>query len=145
MKPFFVISLALFLSACGPALETVQPGRGAEREVGPLARVYPAGEDSRMDRHGLWRGFNGDQMVWEVRYTRGLPTGPYRSWNENGELTATWPYNWDGEIDGWARWFENGNPGFKRKLSSASAPAGDWIGRQADLKTLLEQSEPPQD
>lgn len=118
----------LLLTGCADS-KTVTPGRGVEREVGTMARVYPSGEASRVDRHGLWRGMTGDQVVWEVRYTRGVPTGPYRQWDENGNLQATWPYNWEGEIVGWARWYENGEPTTKFELTEDLQPEGDVIGR----------------
>jgi hypothetical protein len=132
----FLVSL-LFLSACGSINETVEPGRGSEKEIGPMATIYPSGNESRIDRHGLWRGMNGEQIVWEVRYTRGVPTGPYREWNEKGDLIATWPYNWDGEIEGWARWFEAGEPGFKKEILLETQPNFDAVGKNAELQTWL--------
>lgn len=102
-----------------------------------MAKIYPAGEKPRVDRHGLWRGLHGDQVVWEVRYTRGNPTGPYREWNEDGELIATWPYNWEGEIEGWARWYDSGEPGFKKEVLMDENPDFDVIGRHTDFKQWL--------
>ncbi len=118
----------LGLSACSE-MSTVSPGRGVEREIGPLAKVYPQGASARMDRHGLWRGMEGEKVVWEVRYTRGVPTGPYREWNEAGELVATWPYDWDGKLTSWARWFDGTEPSFKHEFKEEAAqPAFDPIG-----------------
>lgn len=139
----FLAALVL-LSGCRPVLETEQPGRAAEREVGPVAEIYPRGEPSRRDRHGLWRGMDGDRMIWEVRYTRGVPTGPYREWNARGELIATWPYNWDGEIDGWVRWFTDGQPDGKIQLSPGEGPETDMIGNAAGFKIWM-QDRIPQD
>ncbi|MDF3127804.1 hypothetical protein P0Y35_01210 [Kiritimatiellaeota bacterium B1221] len=135
--PFLSAVLVLLLSACGSALETVTPGRGVEKEVGLMAKVYPSGKDARVDRHGLWRGMNADQVVWEVRYTRGLPTGPYREWNAEGELIATWPYNWEGEIEGWARWFTEGAPDGKILLSLENQPDIEVIGRAQAFKNWM--------
>ena len=102
-----------------------------------MARVYPAGEPPRMDRHGRWRGLTGDRVVWEVQYTRGNPTGPYREWNEAGELMATWPYNWEGEIDGWVRWFEGGEPVAKVEVDPKTPIRIQSIGNAAGLRQLL--------
>jgi hypothetical protein len=113
-----------------------------------MAKVYPSGEKSRMDRHGLWRGLEGDRVVWEVRYTRGVPTGPYREWNADGEMIATWPYNWDGHIDGWARWFEDGEPVFKLEISPDAPPPLEVIGDASGFRTWAEslsQSETEED
>lgn len=137
----FWFGLWVLLSAgCGSSLETVLPGRGAEKEVGPMTRVYPAGEAPRVERHGLWRGVNGDQRVWELRYTRGLPTGPYREWNAAGELVATWPYTWEGRLTGWARWFENGEPAFKAQIDEAQQPPFDPVGRGDALQQWLREA-----
>lgn len=131
---------ALLLAGCARESELV-PGRGAAMERGPVAKVYPAGEPAREDRHGLWRGVDAEGgTVWEVQFTRGLPTGPYREWNGAGDLIATWPYNWDGKIEGWARWFENGEPVFKRELTSEEEPGFDPIGRAEDLRTWAEET-----
>jgi hypothetical protein len=117
----------------------VAPGRGAAVERGPIAKVYPSGEEARMDRHGLWRGMNDGQVMWEVQYTRGYPTGPYRQWNAEGEMTATWPYNWDGEIEGWARWFENGETLFKLEITPESQPDFDPIGQANAFRVWAEE------
>lgn len=123
----------LWLAGCGK-METVSPGRGVEREEGNVATVYPSGEDPREDvRHGLWRGMEGDRRVWEVRYTRGVPAGPYREWNAEGEMIATWPYDWEGRIAGWARWFEDGEPVFKLEMDPENPPDFDPLGRAGDL------------
>lgn len=139
MKIILTLILVLLISACAPVPEQVTPGRGAERETGPLAKVYPKGSEARMDRHGLWRGMNGEQVVWEVRYTRGLPTGPYREWNSAGELVATWPYNWEGKIEGWARWFENGQAAFKMEIAPETQPDFDPLGNGAALQAWLKR------
>jgi len=110
-----------------------------------MATIYPSGEESRIDRHGLWRGMNGDQVVWEVRYTRGVPTGPYREWNADGELIATWPYNWNGEIEGWARWFESGEPAFKKEVTAEDPPDIPVVGNQSYLRNWLENPPPQAD
>jgi hypothetical protein len=136
---FLILGFCLLVAGCGSSLESVTPGRGALAEIGPMAKVYPKGEAARVDRHGLWRGMNGDQVVWEVRYTRGVPTGPYREWNAAGELIATWPYNWEGEIEGWARWFENGKPAFKAEINPLLQPEFDTIGDAGALKEWLKQ------
>lgn len=125
------------LAACSSAPETVRPGRGAEAETGPMEKVYPSGEASRIDRHGLWRGMDGERVVWEVRYTRGVPTGPYRQWNEDGEMIATWPYNWDGEIEGWARWFDEGEMDGKIEITEENRPSFDAIGKASALKDWM--------
>lgn len=139
MKSFPVILVCfLLMAACGSAPETVRPGRGAEIEVGPMAKIYPLGEAARTDRHGLWRGMNGDQTVWEVRYTRGVPTGPYREWNSEGELVATWPYDWEGRISGWARWFLEGKPDVKMEITPEMAPDFDVVGHAAGLKEWVQ-------
>lgn len=132
MRLIFLLSLSLLLSGCAKVV-TVAPGRGAEQEVGPVAVVYPSGEPAREARHGVWRGMTGDRRVWEVRYTRGVPVGPYREWSEDGQMTATWPYNRDGMIEGWARWFENGEPGLKMEISAEQGPAFDPIGDSVRL------------
>lgn len=130
----WALSLCLLglLSGCGRT-ETVAPGRGVDHETGPMAKVYPSGEPSRNARHGLWRGMDGERVAWEVRYTRGLPAGPYREWNAEGDLSATWPYNWNGKIEGWARWFQDGDPLFKLEISPDQQPKFDPIGRADDL------------
>ncbi len=122
------VFLFLLLSACADRDE-VRPGRGAEVEVGPTATIFPSGKEPREDRHGLWRGMEGERVVWEVRYTRGVPTGPYREWDASGNLRATWPYNWDGEIVGWARWYEAGEATTKYELTQESQPESDVIGK----------------
>jgi hypothetical protein len=107
-----------------------------------MAKVYPIGEAARVDRHGMWRGMEGNRVVWEVRYTRGIPTGPYREWNQEGEMIATWPYNWDGEIEGWVRFFENGEPGFKVELTPDLELEMDPIGKAADFREWLKEIAP---
>ncbi len=103
-----------------------------------MAKVYPKGDEPRMDRHGMWQGLEGDRVVWEVRYTRGVPTGPYREWNEEGEMIATWPYNWEGQIEGWARWYEKEDPGFKIELTPEQEFDLDPIGKAVEFRELLE-------
>jgi hypothetical protein len=125
-----LITFLVLLTACSEP-NTVTPGRGAEKEVGRKAKVHPSGEEPRVDRHGLWKGMNGDQRMWEVRYTRGNPTGPYREWNEKGELIATWPYNWDGQIEGWVRFYENGEPIDKFEIIPEDDIGFDPIGQAA--------------
>ncbi len=138
MKSLYLFSLVLLLlTACGSAPETVTPGRGVEKEVGAMAKVYPTGEEARIDRHGLWRGMDGNQVVWEVRYTRGVPTGPYREWNAEGELIATWPYNWEGQIEGWARWFTAGEPDGKMLISLENPPDFEVIGQSQAFKVWM--------
>ena len=134
MRAFFlsVLSLVLLLLTSCAEQKEVSPGRGVEREVGPFATIYPSGEELREDRHGLWRGMDEERKVWDVRYTRGVPTGPYREWDADGNLRATWPYNWDGAIVGWARWYENGEPTTKIELKVDTQPDTDVIGK-ADL------------
>lgn len=136
---FLPTLLPLLLTACSD-LHTVEPGRGAEREVGPMAKVFPSGEPAHMDRHGLWRGMDGERVVWEVRYTRGLPTGPYREWDAEGNLSATWPFTWEGQMEGWARWFEDGEPGFKIEVQPGEAPDFDPIGRAMELREYFENA-----
>lgn len=133
--------LATFMPGCAE-VETVSPGRGAEREVGSMATVYPSDGEPRRARHGRWRGMEGERVVWEVRYTRGVPTGPYREWNDSGELIATWPHNWEGGIEGWARWFENGEPVFKVELSPESPPDFDPVGRAERLREWAQELPP---
>lgn len=100
-----------------------------------MARISPKGEESRQDRHGLWQGLNGDQVIWEVRYVRGVPSGPYREWNAAGDLIATWPYDWDGQLSGWIRWYADGAPSGKVQVSELSVlPEFDPIGRAGDLE-----------
>lgn len=108
-------------------------------ERGPMAKVHPKGEAARVDRHGMWRGLDGDRVLWEVRYTRGVPTGPYREWNGDGGLIATWPYNWEGKIEGWVRFFENGEPGFKVEMTPDVEPEMDPIGKAADFRQWLKE------
>jgi len=138
MKTASLILFCLFLAACGGQEPvSVSPGRGvAARETGPVARVFPSGEEPRDARHGLWRGVDEEGgLRWEVRYTRGNPAGPYREWDEQGRMTATWSYNWDGVLTGWLRWFEeDGTPGFKFELTENVMPDFDPIGRAAELK-----------
>lgn len=140
--PFLKTVLFLvFLTSCAKQ-EVIEPGRGAAKEEGPQAKVYPVDAEARIDRHGLWRGKEGERTVWEVRYTRGVPTGPYREWDEQGNLRATWPYNWEGKIEGWARWYEAGEPSFKLNLAETQ-PDFDPIGQADQLETwakALEQS-----
>lgn len=114
-------------------------------ERGPEAKVFPSGDEPRVDRHGLWRGLDADgHRVWEVRYTRGVPTGPYRQWDSQGELIATWPYTWDGEVEGWARWFEGGEPAFKFKFGEETArPDFDPIGNAERFRVWAESQETP--
>ena len=137
MRLLLLISL-IFLTACTEQ-KTVSPGRGVEREVGPVAKIYPAGEEPRIDRHGLWRGINGDRVVWEVRYIRGLPTGAYRQWNSDGELIATWPYSWEGIPEKWARWYHNEQPEFKWRVKEQIELPFDPIGRAGDFKAWCEK------
>jgi len=138
MKAAASLLLCLLFTACGRVeTESVRPGRGAAAlETGPVARVYPRGEEARSDRHGLWRGLDAEgRRRWEVRYTRGHPAGPYREWDGQGRMTATWSYNWEGELTGWLRWFEeDGSPGFKFQLDDELRPDFDPIGRAEDLK-----------
>jgi len=140
MKVFGFIFAVLMLMAGGCASrEEVAPGRGAEMEVGAIATVFPSGSGSVRARHGLWRGMNGDQLVWEVRYTRGVPTGPYREWNEQGEMIATWPYNWDGLIEGQARWFEGDKQVYRREITVEEEMGAEWIGKAAGLRDQLSE------
>lgn len=141
LRRFGFVFLWLLLAGCGEPT-TVAPGRGVARERGPMAKVYPSGEEARVDRHGMWRGLEGDRVVWELRYTRGVPTGPYREWNGEGELIATWPYNWEGQIEGWARWYENGEPGFKMELTPGQEPEFDPIGKAGEFKQRLKEIAP---
>lgn len=140
--PVFSLRLFCCLLACVVFagcndLATVEPGRGVALERGPMVKVYPKGDEPLMDRHGMWQGLEGDRVVWEVRYTRGVPTGPYREWNEEGEMIATWPYNWEGQIEGWARWYENGEPGFKMELTTDQEFDLDPIGKAVEFRELL--------
>mgnify|MGYP006310977485 CR=1 FL=1 len=135
----------LLFTACGRDSATVDAARGAAVETGPMARVFPSGGPAREDRHGLWKGLDGEgRPRWEVRYIRGRPTGPYREWNEAGDLVATWPYNWDGEMDGMARWFEDGEPVFKFRMDPEQPPGFDPIGDADGLRAWAEsQPEKP--
>ena len=138
-----LLVLSLFLAACAE-VQTVSPGRGVEREEGPIAKVFPSGQEPREDRHGLWRGMDGDHIRWEVRYVRGLPSGPYREWNIEGDLIATWPYNWEGNIEGWMRWYENGESSEKGELTlEMPQPPFDPIGRASELQKWFESRPEP--
>lgn len=145
--PFAALPFLLF-TACGGRMETVSPGRGMSvEERGPVAKVHPAGRDPVEARHGLWRGFDEHgTRRWEVRYTRGNPAGPYREWDANGGLFATWSYDWDGNLTGWLRWFDDGEPGFKHQLSEDTRPDFDPIGRGTDLLEWAKaQSDPSEE
>ncbi|WFB34770.1 hypothetical protein P3T73_11425 [Kiritimatiellota bacterium B12222] len=131
LLPLFFL---LLWTGCGSEIETITPGRGAEKEVGPMANIHPSGESPRIDRHGVWRGMNGEQMVWELRYTRGIPTGPYREWNEDGVMIATWPYTWDGKISGWLRWFDASGPVAKYEVKEPIQLPFDPVGASSMLR-----------
>lgn len=136
MRKLLLLSLIL-LAGCSEMSKDI--GRGAALERGPLAKVWPKGATARVERHGRWRGMDpGDRLVWEQRYTRGLPTGPYRQWNAEGQLIATWPYNWDGKIEGWALWYENGVEVFKKEIQPDAQPDFDPIGQAARLRRWAE-------
>lgn len=100
-----------------------------------MVRVFPSGRESVEARHGRWRGLDASgRRVWEVRYTRGNPSGPYREWNAEGVMIATWPYDWDGNLVAWLRWFEeDGTPGFKFQMRGEQ-PDFDPIGQAERLK-----------
>lgn len=141
MKRLLTLSCCLLLTAaCTPEVKTVRPGRGgAEMERGPEVIVHPKGADPLVARHGLWQGLDAQEnRCWEVRYTRGHPTGAYREWNAEGDMVATWPYNWDGQVEGWARWFENGEPVYKREISAETQPDFDPIGSAAAFREWAE-------
>lgn len=135
MKPSLLFALCLLTAACGGRQETVRPGRGvAAEERGPMARVFPGGRESVQARHGLWRGFDEHgQRRWEVRYTRGNPSGAYREWDADGHLLVEWSYSWDGELTGWLRWTD----GFKYQLGEI-LPDFEVIGRSEILRTWAE-------
>lgn len=132
-----LLFLALLLTACGqPNQVSRWPGRGvAEREEGPMARVFPSGGDPVEARHGLWRGLDEQhRRRWEVRYTRGNPSGPYREWDGEGRLVATWAYDWDGNLMGALRGFaSDGSLREAWELDPANPPDFDPIGRAADF------------
>ncbi len=132
--------LAIFASGCATDVKTVSPGRGPARvERGPEAKVFPIGQEARIARHGVWKGFDETgKLRWELRYTRGLPSGPYREWDAQGRMVATWSYNWQGELDGWLRWFEDEKPVFKRKLAPPVQPDFDPVGYAAALREWAE-------
>lgn len=136
---FFILFL-LLLSSCGGIDSIIEPGRGVDQESGPKALVYPAKESAREARHGLWRGERDGNRIWEVRYTRGIPTGAYRQWNDEGELIVTWPFNWQGEIEGWARWFEQGVAVEKIQITPENQPPFDPIGAEEQLKAWAEET-----
>jgi hypothetical protein len=136
----FPLLICLLLSACATDVKTVKPGRGpAALERGPEAKVYPAHQAPHVTRHGLWQGLDeAGKRRWELRYTRGLPSGPYREWDSQGRMTATWSYNWQGQLEGWARWFENGKPVYKRELTPDTQPGFDPVGYAAALREWAE-------
>ncbi|MCC5843947.1 MAG: hypothetical protein JJU05_06825 [Verrucomicrobia bacterium] len=135
MKTILLVTLCLLMTACGGREEIVRPGRGVSAEErGPVVRVYPAGREAVEARHGLWRGFDADgQRRWEVRYTRGNPSGAYREWDADGDLLAEWSYSWEGELTGWLRWTD----GFKFELAG-ELPDFDAIGRSETLRAWAE-------
>jgi len=132
--------LCLLAAACATDPKTVAPGRGiAHIERGPEAKVHPIGQAPALARHGLWQGFDETgKRRWELRHTRGLPSGPYREWDAQGRMVATWSYNWQGQLDGWARWYEAGKPVYKRKLSPETQPDFDPVGYAAALREWAE-------
>ncbi len=135
--PLCVLASAFLLAACTRTVE--EPGRATPVERGPTAKVYPSDGPPRIERHGLWRGLcEKGSPRWEVRHTRGKPSGPYREWNERGQLRATWPYDWEGRIDGWARWYEEGHEVFKFNLDPSHPPPFDPIGRADELRLWAE-------
>lgn len=103
-----------------------------------MVRVFPAGRPPVEARHGLWRGVDGQgRRRWEVRYTRGHPSGAYREWDAEGQLLAEWTYSWEGELTGWLRWAD----GFKFQLGDLR-PDFEVIGRAEALRSWAEaQSE----
>ncbi len=139
-----LISLTLLLVACGE-VKTVRPGRGvAAEERGPVAKVYPRGDDPVEAPHGLWRGFDDSGVRrWELRHTRGNPAGAYREWDADGELFASWTYDWDGNLTGWLRWYDQGVDGFKYQLDPENLPDFDPIGRAAELKSWAKNQSKP--
>lgn len=139
MKHFCVFAMCLLLFGCGGREEVVRPGRGvAVEERGPMVKVYPSGREAVEARHGLWRGFDAAGLRrWEVRYTRGNPSGAYREWDAEGDLLAEWSYSWDGGLTGWLRWTD----GFKVQLGD-EFPDFDAIGRSDKLRIWAEARAP---
>ena len=133
---FSIVCLILMFAGCGSEPHTVSPGRGvAVTEQGTKARVYPRGGTPETRRHGLWQGIDAEgNLRWEVRYTRGNPSGPYREWDATGQMIATWPYDWDGNLTGWLRWYDDAGESYKFQISETHLPDFDPIGRAADLK-----------
>lgn len=132
MKFLLLLSLCLLLAACGGREKIIRPGRGVSvEERGPMVRVFPAGRPAVEARHGLWRGVDDQgQRRWEVRYTRGHPSGAYREWDAEGQLLAEWTYSWEGELTGWLRWSD----GFKFQLGGLR-PDFEVIGRSEALRS----------
>ncbi|GEM_PF-1101199 len=143
MRLLAFILVLLLLSGCG-RMSQVEPGRAAVREEGRIARVYPSGEAAREERHGRWRGLREDgSRAWELHYTRGNPSGPYREWDEAGSLRATWSYDWDGNFQGWARWYDDfGQEIYKMKFEEEGPrPDFDPIGNASGLRSWAEALE----
>lgn len=110
MKRFLSIlsGIALILlTACGLQEITIAfPRTVSVEERGSVAKIYPKGGEARVDRHGLWAGYDAEGVKrWEIRYTRGNPAGAYREWDAHSRLIAEWAYNWDGQLDGEALWY----------------------------------------